>query len=105
MKQVKNYLSLIKFAHTIFAMPFALSAAVLASRDHPVTALQIALIIGCMVTARSAAMGFNRIVDRQFDARNPRTAIREIPSGQISVPVANVITGSERTAPRSCPLP
>lgn len=89
---IATYGRMIKFSHSIFAMPFALSAAVLASRSAPVTAVQVALIIGCMVAARSCAMGFNRIVDRQFDARNPRTAIREIPSGQISLGAASAIT-------------
>lgn len=89
---IATYGRMIKFSHSIFAMPFALSAAVLASRSAPVTAVQVALIIGCMVAARSCAMGFNRIVDRQFDARNPRTAIREIPSGQIRLGTAAAIT-------------
>ncbi|MSP55568.1 MAG: 4-hydroxybenzoate octaprenyltransferase [Myxococcales bacterium] len=82
------YGRMIKFSHSIFAMPFALSAAVLASRTDPVNAVHVALIIGCMVTARSCAMGVNRIVDRTFDAKNPRTAIRELPSGQISLNAA-----------------
>lgn len=90
---IATYGRMIKFSHSIFAMPFALSAAVLASRSAPVTAVQVALIVGCMVAARSCAMGFNRIVDRQFDARNPRTAIREIPSGQIRLSTATAITG------------
>jgi len=89
-----TYGRMIKLSHSIFAMPFALSAAVLASREHPVSVLQVGLIIACMVTARSCAMGVNRIVDRRFDALNPRTAIREIPSGQISVPAAIAITAS-----------
>jgi 4-hydroxybenzoate polyprenyltransferase len=87
------YGRMIKFSHSIFAMPFALSAAVIAARGAPVGAAQVALIIGCMVAARSCAMGFNRIVDRHFDARNPRTAIREIPSGQMSLSAARAITG------------
>lgn len=89
---IATYGRMIKFSHSIFAMPFALSAAVLASRNAPITATQIGLIVACMVAARSCAMGFNRIVDRQFDARNPRTAIREIPSGQISLGAASGIT-------------
>ncbi len=88
---VLTYGRMIKFSHSIFAMPFALSAAVLASRTHPVTATQVALIVGCMVTARSCAMGVNRIVDRAYDAKNPRTAIREIPSGQISLNTARAL--------------
>lgn len=83
---------MIKFSHSIFAMPFALASAVLASREAPTTPLQWALIVACMVTARSAAMGFNRIVDRQLDAKNPRTASREIPSGAVSLSSAVTFT-------------
>lgn len=79
------YSRMIKLSHSIFALPFALAAAVLAAREVDVTVAQIALILVCMVTARSSAMGFNRIVDRDIDAKNPRTAVREIPSGQISL--------------------
>lgn len=89
MSTVKNYLSLIRFSHTIFAMPFAMigfflgvSQNVAHSRaDLPVRFL---LVVLCMVFARSAAMGFNRWLDVRFDALNPRTAIREIPAGIIS---------------------
>jgi 4-hydroxybenzoate polyprenyltransferase len=100
MAAIKNYLSLVKFSHTIFAMPFAMIGLFLGGTYgkpvydsylqnqlygylHPfvVTAL---LVIICMVTARSAAMAFNRYLDRAFDAKNPRTAIREIPKGIIS---------------------
>ncbi|TNE86387.1 MAG: 4-hydroxybenzoate octaprenyltransferase [Deltaproteobacteria bacterium] len=83
-----TYSRMIKLSHSIFALPFALAAAVLAAREVEVTAWQIALIVLCMVTARSSAMGFNRIVDRDIDAENPRTANREIPAGQISVSAA-----------------
>ena len=112
MSTIKNYLSLVKFSHTIFAMPFALIGFTLGffyadyavsvvpgwhtvmfphdmrqlnftlSRGEAVT--RLLLVIGCMVFARSAAMAFNRYLDRSFDAKNPRTAIREIPSGIIS---------------------
>ena len=88
MNALATYARMIKLSHSIFALPFALAAAVLAAREVEVTALQIALIIGCMVAARSSAMGFNRVVDRDVDAKNPRTASREIPSGQISVSAA-----------------
>ncbi len=98
MSTIKNYLSLVKFSHTIFAMPFAMIGfflAVLRPAIQWQTAgstpagwqqwlLKLALVIACMVTARSAAMGFNRYLDRHFDALNPRTAIREIPAGIIS---------------------
>ncbi len=108
MSTVKNYLSLIKFSHTIFALPFALigfflglfhnqfgsvpfrgSPAAMMEEggmleifsDHHLTLFL--LVLGCMVTARTAAMAFNRYLDRWYDARNPRTAIREIPKGII----------------------
>ena len=95
MSRFRNYLSLIKFSHTIFALPFAMigfflgifgKKTVLESRipQAPVLVFRFILVLFCMVTARSAAMAFNRYLDRQFDARNPRTAIREIPRGIIA---------------------
>ena len=129
MRTVRNYLSLIKFSHTIFAMPFAMIGFFLALNylyrapaqgddlpfenllsswlpdkvinvelDGTVTiprsliALKFGFVILCMVFARSAAMAFNRYLDRQFDARNPRTAIREIPAGVISANRALLFT-------------
>ncbi len=76
---------MIRFSHTLFAMPFALTSVVLASFSHRVTLLKIFWIIVAMVGARSAAIGFNRIVDREFDSKNPRTKNREIPAEKISV--------------------
>ncbi len=112
MSTIKNYLSLVKFSHTIFAMPFALIGFFLGLRTpfgfysfntqrnlnrtigwddnftsdffSPKILLKFLLVIICMITARSAAMAFNRYLDRSFDAKNPRTAIREIPKGIIS---------------------
>lgn len=128
MPKVKSYLSLIKFSHTIFAMPFALIGFFLGLfRDNVVEygvgqwnlnktvgfgwdkentfssvsmdwatlrpmVIIFVLIIGCMIFARSAAMAFNRYLDRQYDAKNPRTAIREIPSGVISAKNALAFT-------------
>ena len=77
-------LSMIKFAHTVFALPFALLAAVLAAGGVPPPG-KLFWILVAMVGARSAAMSFNRIADRAVDARNPRTASRELPSGVLSV--------------------
>lgn len=77
-------LSMIKFEHTLFALPFAFLGALLAANGLP-TWWQILWITVAMVGARSAAMTFNRIVDRDIDARNPRTAMRELPSGKLSV--------------------
>src|SRR6201996_799980 len=105
MSTVKNYLSLIRFSHTIFAMPFAmigfflgLFGVGLVPRTHVDAAsswatyiafpgdwwLKLILVVVCMVFARSAAMAFNRWLDVKWDAMNPRTAIREIPKGIIS---------------------
>jgi len=75
---------MIRFSHTIFAMPFALSAVVLACREHSLSFGNIFWILTAMVGARSAAMGFNRIADAEIDAKNPRTSKREIPSGKLS---------------------
>lgn len=88
MNPVRAYARMVALSHTIFALPFALAAAVLAAREVPVTWTQLGLILVCMVAARSSAMGFNRIADRAFDARNPRTAGRELPAGKISLPAA-----------------
>jgi 4-hydroxybenzoate polyprenyltransferase len=86
--QLRRFGSLVTLSHSVFALPFALSAAVLASRFVVPAWWRVALIVLCVVTARSAAMAFNRLVDRHFDARNPRTAMRDIPSGQVSPRVA-----------------
>ena len=84
--------TMVKFSHTVFALPFALAAVVLAARGHGVTGAQIAAVLLAMVGARTAAMGFNRIVDRHIDAANPRTAGRELPTGKVSLPVAATLT-------------
>ena len=91
MSTIKNYLSLVRFSHTIFAMPFALIGFFLGVMTTVFTPIQFnhyfirfLLVIVCMITARSAAMAFNRYLDRNFDAKNPRTAVREIPKGIIS---------------------
>ena len=82
--KLKTTLEMIKFEHTLFALPFAFLGAVLAADGLP-TGWQIFWITTAMFGARSAAMTFNRIIDRQFDAENPRTAKRELPSGKLSV--------------------
>lgn len=109
MSTVKNYLSLVKFSHTVFALPFAmigfflglapfrlfqfnLNDAIGWGRDYKAIALIFCLVLICMITARSAAMAFNRYLDRSFDAKNPRTAIREIPKGIISANSALIFT-------------
>jgi 4-hydroxybenzoate polyprenyltransferase len=84
MKKLATYLSFVRFSHSVFALPFALTGALLAWRERPFSWVQVGWIIGCMVSARSAAMGFNRLVDARFDALNPRTAMRELPRGVMS---------------------
>ncbi len=106
MASIKNYLSLVKFSHTIFAMPFALIGFFLGvfkdsryislndligwNKESKISTLvhlhgsKFMFVILCMITARSAAMAFNRYLDRKFDAKNPRTAVREIPAGVIT---------------------
>ena len=101
-KKLNQYLGLIAFSHTVFAMPFAFVGFFIGARRvlytsesatdelplqtilTPTMGKQFLLVLGCMVFARSAAMAFNRYLDRSYDARNPRTAGREIPSGRIS---------------------
>jgi 4-hydroxybenzoate polyprenyltransferase len=79
--RIATYFAFVRFSHSVFALPFALTGALLAWREQPFSWVQVAWIIVCMVAARSAAMGFNRVVDARFDALNPRTAMREIPRG------------------------
>ena len=83
------YLEMVKVAHTVFALPFALMGAFLAAGGMP-SGRKIFYIVLAMVGGRSAAMGFNRVVDAEIDARNPRTKDRAIPSGQVSRPMAGV---------------
>lgn len=91
-KSVKLYISLVKFSHTVFAMPFALIgfALAVATTDQIFNLKLLLLIILCMIFARNAAMGFNRLADNRYDALNPRTKNREIPSGTISTGSAAV---------------
>src|SRR6185369_12012070 len=84
LRNTRLTLEMIKIEHTLFALPFAFLGAVLAANGLP-TLRQIVWIIVAMVGARSAAMAFNRIADRHFDARNPRTATRALPAGMLSV--------------------
>lgn len=83
---VGKYASLVKFAHTVFALPFALVAFLLALQEPGThfTWILLLQLLGCMVFARNAAMGFNRWADREIDARNPRTAGRDVPAGRIT---------------------
>ena len=84
MTKLTTYFSFIRFSHSVFALPFALTGALLAWREQPFSWMQVLWIVACMVAARSAAMGFNRLADHAIDARNPRTAARELPRGVLS---------------------
>lgn len=84
LERVSAYGRMIRFSHSVFALPFALASLSLAAREGGVTAGQVAWIVVAMVAARSAAMGFNRLADHGLDARNPRTASRELPRGVLS---------------------
>jgi 4-hydroxybenzoate polyprenyltransferase len=91
-----DYSNLVKLPHTVFALPFALVGATLASYRHPLALWDVLLILVAFTSARFAAMGFNRIVDRSIDAKNPRTKMREIPSGRLSAreAAASVVAAS-----------
>jgi 4-hydroxybenzoate polyprenyltransferase len=89
-KPLADWLSLVRFSHSIFALPFALQGAWLAAGGAP-SARTLALIVVCAVAARTAAMAFNRLVDRGIDAGNPRTAQRELPSGKLTAPAVGAL--------------
>jgi 4-hydroxybenzoate polyprenyltransferase len=90
---LRAFLELIRFSHTLFALPFALTSAALAWRKPPgFHWLQLVGILLCMVFARSTAMAFNRLADREFDARNPRTAGRHLPAGKLSAGAVRLFT-------------
>jgi 4-hydroxybenzoate polyprenyltransferase len=88
--RLQTYLSFVRFSHSVFALPFALTGALLALHEAPVRAgsreigWRVLWIVVAMVAARTAAMGFNRLVDAQYDAKNPRTAMRELPRGAMT---------------------
>src|SRR6059036_3396400 len=84
---LRNWAEFVKFSHTVFALPFALAAMAVAARDNRGWPgwRTFGLILVAMVCARTCAMAFNRIVDRRFDALNPRTATRHLPTGQVSL--------------------
>lgn len=91
-RHIKDFLSLVTFSHTVFAMPFAFIGFTLGitAEDYHFSLRLLLLIILCMIFARNAAMGFNRITDKSFDELNPRTKAREIPTGKITPAAAKV---------------
>lgn len=86
--RIATWGSLVKFSHSVFALPFALIMAIVVTRSTHVAPLTLLLLVVCVVAARTSAMAFNRIIDREIDRRNPRTAQREIPNGSVSVRAA-----------------
>src|SRR5262245_8260999 len=88
-----SFLEMIRFSHTLFALPFALFSALLAWQDVPIQWPHVIGILVCMVSARSAAMAFNRLADRRIDALNPRTAQRHLVTGQLRVGAVWLFTG------------
>ena len=93
-RKTRTYGRMIKFEHSIFALPLALAALLLALRQSPVSLQKSLLIVVAMVGARSAAMGFNRIADATIDRKNPRTSVRELPSGRMTVKEAAIFVGA-----------
>jgi 4-hydroxybenzoate polyprenyltransferase len=91
---LSRYLSLVKFSHTVFALPFAMVGLAWGFADGGYYSwVKLGWVLVCMVTARTAAMAFNRWADRRYDAANPRTVVREIPAGQISPSAALALVG------------
>ena len=91
-EKLKNYGRLIRFSHTVFALPFALASVALAWVNYPVTIRSLGWILVAMISARSAAMGFNRLVDKKLDTLNPRTSSWELPQGKVKVWEAVALT-------------
>ena len=88
---VADWLSLVRFSHSVFALPFALTALLVATDGRPGAKL-LALVVAAVVAARTSAMAFNRYLDREIDAANPRTQTREIPRGAVSPAAALALT-------------
>ncbi len=86
----KHFLQLIKFSHTLFALPFALVGYFLGVQHYGFDYVVLLQVLGCMVLARTAAMAFNRLVDREWDAKNPRTKDRELPAGKLSTEMVKI---------------
>lgn len=97
-RALETYGRMIKFSHSVFALPFALSGAALAAARFGISWQQVGWIVVAMVGARSAAMGFNRLADRHIDAANPRTAGRELPRGLVSPMAVAVFIGLSAAA-------
>jgi 4-hydroxybenzoate polyprenyltransferase len=103
--RLKTYASFVRFSHSVFALPFALVGALLAGRHVGFVWSRVPWIVACMVCARSAAMGFNRLADARFDAKNPRTANRELPTGRMTVGEARLFVLVASVAFILCTIP
>ncbi len=103
--RLQTYASFVRFSHSVFALPFALVGAVLATRTAGFHWARLIWITACMVSARSAAMGFNRLVDAGFDARNPRTASRELPTGRMTSREASLFVAVASVVFIACSIP
>ena len=103
--RIKTYASFVRFSHSVFALPFALVGMILAARTEGFVWSRLIWIVACMVSARSAAMGFNRLVDAAYDARNPRTASRELPTGRMTQTEAQVFVAVSSVAFIACSYP
>jgi len=99
LNRLRTYASFVRISHSVFALPFALTGALLASRHVPLTWGRVAWIVVAMVGARSAAMGFNRLVDARYDGLNPRTAAREVSGGFAMAFSTSVSSGPGRIWP------
>jgi len=105
LSRIHTYGSFVRVSHSVFALPFALVGGLLATRDTGFGWSRVFWIACCMVTARSAAMGFNRVVDARFDARNPRTASRELPAGRMTTREAWAFVAISSVAFIACTAP
>jgi 4-hydroxybenzoate polyprenyltransferase len=105
LSRIRTYGSFVRVSHSVFALPFALVGGLLAMRDAGFSWSRVFWIACCMVTARSAAMGFNRVMDAGFDARNPRTASRELPAGRMSIREAWWFVAVSSAAFVACTVP
>lgn len=105
LSRLRTYASFVRFSHSVFALPFALVGAILAARTVGFSWSRLIWIAACMVTARSAAMGFNRLVDARYDARNPRTSMRELPAGRMSANEARLFVAVASAAFVACTYP
>lgn len=105
LSRIRTYSAFVRFSHSVFALPFALVGGLLAMREVGFDWSRVIWITACMVAARSAAMGFNRVVDARLDARNPRTASRELPAGRMTPREAWLFVGVSSLVFVACAAP